>query len=102
MDTPTTPTTITVIKTTERGAHLITDGVRVAWIMGRSMRADGTFTPTAYSALAEGKPYAEWQAEEERRRLWAEDREKAKELAREEGRKPVTHTVEGNISCYFP
>ena len=94
--TTNTTATITILKTTERGAHLITDGVRVAWIMGRSRRSDGTFTPSAYSALAEGKPYAEWEQEEERRRLWKEDREKARELAFQEGKQPTSVTIDAS------
>ena len=86
-------TAITIIKTSQRGAHLITDGIRVAWVMGRSVRADGSVTPTALAALTTGKPYAEWEQEEERRRLWAEDREKAKELAFQEGKTPTTITI---------
>lgn len=91
MTNATNPTanTITILKTTERGAHLITDGVRVAWIMGRYLRADGSLTPSGLTALEEGELYtAEWRAEfdakEARRRLWVEDRQKAIELARKE------------------
>ena len=96
MDTITTTataSTITVIRTTERGAHLITDGVRVAWIQGRSMRADGTLTPSGVTALANGKPYEEWKVEDERRRLWQEDREKARELAFQEGKLPTDISI---------
>lgn len=82
--------TITIIKTSQRGAHLITDGIRVAWVQGRSVRADGSLTPSGITALQEGKTYAEWEQEEERRRLWAEDREKARELAFQEGKTPTS------------
>lgn len=71
---------ITVIKTTERGARLITDGNKVAWIMGRYMRSDGTLTPMGQHALENGKTYADWLDEEKYR-------EELKEAAREERRR---------------
>ena len=94
--TSTANTEIRIIKTTERGAHLITDGVRVAWIQGRAMRADGSLTPSGLTALQEGKPYAEWEQEEERRRLWKEDREKARELAFQEGKLPTSIVLDAS------
>ncbi|HJY63375.1 MAG TPA: hypothetical protein VJ455_04400 [Ignavibacteria bacterium] len=42
---------ITIEKTSAKGAMLITDGERSCWIMPKQKRADGTFTPGAYSAL---------------------------------------------------
>ncbi|RLD57125.1 MAG: hypothetical protein DRJ01_14255, partial [Bacteroidetes bacterium] len=44
---------IKILKTTEKGAMLITDGKKTAWIMPKQKRADGTFTKGAYKALAE-------------------------------------------------
>jgi hypothetical protein len=43
--------TITIIKVSERGAYLITDGVKQAWTRPSSRRADGTWTASAYEAL---------------------------------------------------
>jgi hypothetical protein len=44
-------TTLTVAKTSAKGALLITDGTKAAWIKGSWMRADGSFTPAAYAAM---------------------------------------------------
>lgn len=63
---------IEVIKTSERGALLITDGVHVAWVMGRTKRADGTFTASAYSALDKGKDKEQWEKEQYEREHYKE------------------------------
>ena len=47
----TTDITITIVKVSERGAYLITDGVKQAWTRPSSRRADGTWTASAYEAL---------------------------------------------------
>lgn len=88
-----TPATITILRTSQRGGLLITDGTRVAWVMGRNHRADGSWTPSTATALADGKPYAEWQAEEAKRELWRTDREAAREQAFQEGKEPITITL---------
>lgn len=72
---------ITIVRTSERGALLITDGIRIAWVMGRTRRDDGTFTPSALAALAEGKTVAEHEADEAARRA-------AKEKAFQDGNLP--------------
>ena len=46
-----TDITITIIKRSEKGAYLITDGVKQAWTRPASRREDGTWTPSAYKAL---------------------------------------------------
>jgi len=45
---------ITVLKTSRKGAKLITDGVKQTWIKPSWSREDGTFTPAAYKALENG------------------------------------------------
>lgn len=55
---------IDVIRTSPRGALLISDGLHVAWVMGRTLRSDGSFTPSALEALAGGKTIAEHEADE--------------------------------------
>lgn len=42
---------IKILKESPKGAMLITDGNKVAWIMPKMKRADGTFTKGAYEAL---------------------------------------------------
>lgn len=74
---------ITIIRTSDRGAHLITDGTRVAWIQGRWYREDGTLTPRGAQALADGQTMEEIEAAKKA----AEERKIAE---REEGRKLIT------------
>lgn len=42
---------IKILKTSPKGAMLITDGTKIAWIMPRQKRKDGTFTSGAEKAL---------------------------------------------------
>lgn len=91
--TTTTAPTITVIKTSQRGALLITDGTRVAWVMGRSQRADGSFTPTAIAALADGKTYAEWEAEDIAWRAARAKEKEERERAFQEGKELTSVTL---------
>ena len=92
--TTTTAPTIAILRTSQRGAHLITDGTRVVWVMGRTHRADGSWTPSALTALAESeKSYAEWQKEEADREQWRTDREAAREKAFQEGKLPTSLTL---------
>ena len=91
MTTTTTTPAITILLTSQRGAHLITDGSRVVWVMGRSVRPDGSLTPTGLDALANAdKTLAQWQEEEAARELWRTDREAAKERAFQEGKEPTS------------
>lgn len=46
---------IQILKTSPKGAMLISDGKKVAWIMPKQKRPDGTFTPGALKALEESK-----------------------------------------------
>lgn len=68
---------IRVIRTTERGAHLITNGVKVAWIMARCLRANGTLTPMGVQALeTSDKTYDGWKREQaEKEAEWKRGKE---------------------------
>jgi len=46
---------IEILKTSQKGAMLITDGVKTAWIMPRQRRQDGTYTPGAFDSLKTSK-----------------------------------------------
>ncbi len=48
---------ITILKTSPKGAMLITDGEKTTWIMPRQKRKDGSFTPGALTALKNGQDY---------------------------------------------
>lgn len=97
MTTNTTAPTITIIKTSQRGALLITDGIRVAWVMGRSHRADGSFTPAAISALSVGKTYAEWEAEDIAWRASRAKEQEERERAFQDGKLPTTITLPASL-----
>lgn len=91
-----TTSAITVVRTTERGALLITDGVHIAWVMGRTRRADGTFTPSALTALAEGKTVAEHDAERAAYRA-------ARDKAFQDGKLPTSINIGvGRVTDYSP
>jgi hypothetical protein len=47
----TTENEISIIKISERGAYLITDGIKQAWTRPSSRRDDGSWTEGAYQAL---------------------------------------------------
>lgn len=47
--------TVEILRTSERGAKLVTDGTKAAWVMGRMVRPDNTLTYGGVQALAEGK-----------------------------------------------
>lgn len=49
------PAEIRIVKKSGKGAMLVTDGDKVAWIMPRQQRKDGTFTPGVSKALKESK-----------------------------------------------
>lgn len=51
--TTTENTTVTVLTTSAKGAHLITDGQKVTWIKKAWLREDGSITPAAEKALAD-------------------------------------------------
>ena len=81
INTTSATASIAILKTSQRGALLITDGSRVAWVMGRTQRADGSFTPSALTALANGKTVEEWHAAREQERA---DRERAFQEGKEQ------------------
>ncbi|MBR0292525.1 MAG: hypothetical protein IJQ79_10405 [Bacteroidales bacterium] len=89
MDTP----NIIILRQTERNALLITDGERVAWVQGRTRRADGSFTPSALKALANGTPRAEWDAQREAFLETKKAEKEAREKAREESKLPISITM---------
>lgn len=89
METP----NIIILRQTERNALLITDGERVAWVMGRTRRADGSFTPSALKALAEGKLRSEYDAELEAREKAFEARKMERKQAREQSKLPASITI---------
>jgi hypothetical protein len=80
-------TEISIIKVSDRGAYLITDGTMQAWTRPSSRRADGTWTAGAYEALRTSSvPYM---TEEERKEAYL----KAKEEEKERRQKPVSLIV---------
>lgn len=61
---------IEILYTSRKGAHLITNGNKVAWIMARSIREDGTLTPTGVRALQEStKSLEDWKKEDAQRKF---------------------------------
>lgn len=93
MTTTTTTSAISVLRTSQRGALLITDGIRVAWVMGRSRRADGSFTPSALTALMQGKSVAEFEQEQAAREQEFADRKAAREREFQEGKTLVSVSI---------
>ena len=87
---------IAIIRTTERGALLITDGIRVAWVQGRTHRVDGSFTPSAIEALANGKPVEEWREEQAAREQEYANRKAAREQAFQDGKLPTSVCVDAS------
>ena len=80
-------TEISIIKVSDRGAYLITDGTMQVWTRPSSRRADGTWTAGAYEALRTSSvPYM---TEEERKEAYL----KAKEEEKERRQKPVSLIV---------
>ncbi len=55
---------ITILKESRKGAMLITDGEKVAWIMPKQRREDGSYTQGVVKALAEGQTVADYKAEQ--------------------------------------
>ncbi len=89
METP----NIIILRQTERNALLITDGERVAWVQGRTRRADGSFTPSALKALANGTPRAEWDAQREAYIEAKKAEREARKKEREDSKLPVSVTM---------
>ena len=91
--TATITPTITILKTSQRGALLISDGSRIAWVQGRTQRADGSFTPSAFTALANGKTVAEWEAEDKAWRAAREQERADRERRYQDGKTLVSVNI---------
>ena len=82
--TSTSSIEIIVIKQSVKGAWLISDGTHQCWVRPSCRRADGTWTPSAYTAIQSATdPYvsAEEQArnDEARKQAWVEAKAKERE-----------------------
>ncbi len=89
-----TPTiTVTILRTTDNNAKLITDGNRVAWVQGQYVRPDNTLTPCAVRALAIGTPVDLWEKQEAERQKEREEREAKRKEAREQSALPIIITI---------
>lgn len=93
---------ITILRRTNNGALLITDGLMVAYIICNYIREDGTLTSCGQKALLDSNKTLE-QYEEEGRQ-WKEkverekrEREEAWQKAKEEGAKLVTYILEQGV-----
>lgn len=82
--------TITIIRTSARGAHLITDGTKQCWIQGRWLREDGTLTRMGQQALEQAKPQADIEKE-------MKEREEARQAAREASRQLMYVNVKAEV-----
>ena len=51
MNSNTATATVTILATSHRGAHLVTNGTKAAWVMGRQVREDGTLTAGARESI---------------------------------------------------
>lgn len=96
INTTSATASIAIIRTTERGALLITDGTRVAWVQGRTHRANGSFTPSAIEALANGKTVEEWREEQAAREQEYADRKAAREQVFQDGKLPTSVCVDAS------
>ena len=81
---------ITIIKRSEKGAYLITDGIKQAWTRPASHRPDGTWTPSAYKALQTSQdryitPEEQARIDEERKQAYL----KARQEEHERQQRPV-------------
>ena len=93
---------ITIIRETNNGALLITDGINVAYIIRNYIREDGTLTNSGMKALLESTKTLEEYQEEGRQ--WKEkvarekiEREEAWQKAKEEGAKLLTFELAKGI-----
>lgn len=80
---------IIVIKQSSKGAWLITDGTHQCWVRPSCRRADGTWTPSAYTAIASATeictitPEEQALNDEARKQAWIEAKKRERELERE-------------------
>ena len=93
---------ITILRKTNNGALLITDGMMVAYIISNYIREDGTLTSCGMKALLDSNKTLE-QYEEEGRQ-WKEnverekrEREEAWARQKEEGSKLITYVLEQGV-----
>lgn len=93
---------ITLLRITNNGALLITDGINVAYIISNYIHKDGTLTACGMKALLESNKTLE-QYEEENRQ-WKErvererkEREEAWKKQKEEGSKLITFELEQGV-----
>jgi hypothetical protein len=93
---------ITILRHTQNGAYIITDGLMCAFIISSYIRPDGTLTACGQKALLDSN----WTLEqyEERGRQWKEkverekkEREEAWMRQKEEGAKLVTYVLEQGV-----
>lgn len=96
---------VEVLKTSQRGAKLVTDGEKVAWIQGRWIRPDGTLTSLGEKNLMDSDVTLEdWKAKQAEKDRWynmtdeerEEERRKEKEawIAAKKAEGDVEHTWE--------
>lgn len=76
-------TTFTILRTSARGAHLITDGTKQCWIQGRWLRPDGTLTRMGQLAWENART--------------AEDIEAARQAAREASKQLMYVNVKAEV-----
>ena len=95
-------TGITILRVSQRGAKLITNGITVAWIQGGWLREDGTLTDCGVRSMIQSdKTYEEYLRESQE---WAErvarekrEREEAWKKQKEEGSKLITYVLEQGV-----
>ena len=90
MATTSTPDiNIIVIKQSAKGAWLISDGTHQCWVRPSCRRADGTWTPSTYTAIASATelctitPEEQALSDEARKQAWIESKKRERELERE-------------------
>lgn len=76
--------TITVIKKSDRGAWLITDGTHQCWVRPSCRRDDGTWTPSTYTAIARSTdpyitPEEQAKIDEARKQAWIDEQRAERE-----------------------
>lgn len=87
--TSTSDINIIVIKQSAKGAWLISDGTHQCWVRPSCRRADGTWTPSTYTAIASATELCTTTPEEQalndeaRKQAWIEAKAKERELERE-------------------
>ena len=89
---------ITILRTSSRGAHLITDGINTTWIQSGWIREDGSLTPGGMQSLLNSESTLEQYNQDQINRQRArEERQKTWEIKKEEGKQLVTMTIAKGI-----